>query len=91
MFNDNLQKLLLLHDHPLTMITNLKVAIQRYQTSLLKFARGTPSLAATVTMGLGTMQGKDLEFRRKTMKKIQELQHQLTHMVRSSTTRTNNE
>ena len=90
-FNDNLWKLLLLHDPPLTTITNLKAAIQRYQTSLLKFARSTPSLVATVTTGLETMQGKDLEFRRKTMKKIQELQRQLTPTQTASTTSKNNQ
>ena len=72
-FNDDLRKLLLLHDPALTTIPNLKVAIQRYQTSLLKYARSTPSLAATVTTGLGAMPGEDSEFKRKTLKKIQDL------------------
>ena len=44
-FNNNLKKLLLLHEPPLTMIVNLKVAVHRYQTNLLKYARSTPSLA----------------------------------------------
>ena len=76
-FNDDLRKLLLLHNPTLTTIPDLKAAIQRYQTSLLKYARSTPSLAATVTTGLGAMPGEDLEFKQKTLKKIQELQKQL--------------
>ena len=76
-FNDDLRKLLLLHNPVLTTIPDLKAAIQRYQTSLLKYARSTPSLAATATTGLGVMPGEDSEFKRKTLKKIQDLQKQL--------------
>ena len=90
-YNNNLRKLLLLHDPPLTTITNLKAAIQRYQTSLLKYARTTPCLAATATTGLETMQGEDLEFRWKILKKIQELQGQLTPIQTASTTSKNND
>ena len=35
-------------------------------------------MAATATTGLGAMPGEDLEFKRKTLKKITELQKQLT-------------
>merc|ERR1711873_203019 len=76
-FNDDFRKLLLLHNPAWTTVLDLKAAIQRYQTSLLKYARSTPSLAATATMGLGAMPGKDSELKRKTLKKIQELQRQL--------------
>ena len=76
-FNDYLRKLLLLHNPALTTIPDLKAAIQRYQTSLLKYARSTQILAASVTTGLGAMPGEDLELKWKTLKKIQELQQQL--------------
>ena len=76
-FNDNLRKLLLLHNPALTTILDLKAAIQCYQTSLLKYASSTLSLAASVTTGLGAMPGEDSEFKRKTLKKIQDLQKQL--------------
>ena len=76
-FNDDLRKLSLLHDPALTTIPKLKVAIQKYQTSLLKYARSTPSLAATATTGLGAMPGEDSESKLKTLKKIQKLQKQL--------------
>ena len=76
-FNDNLRKLLLLHNPALTTIPDLKAAIQRYQTSLLKYARSTLSLAASVTTGLGAMLGEDSEIKKKTLKKIQDLQKQL--------------
>ena len=76
-FNNNLRKLLLLHNPAFATIPDLKAAIQRYQTSLLKYARSTPSLAASVTTGLGAMPGEDSEFKRKTLKKIQYLQKRL--------------
>ena len=68
---------MLLHNPALTTIPDLKVAIQRYQTSLLKYARSTLSLAATATTGSGAMPGEDSEFKQKTLKKIQDLQKQL--------------
>ena len=43
-----------------------------------------------MTTGLGTMQGEDLEFRRKTLKKIQKLQHQITPKQTANTTSKNN-
>ena len=76
-FNDDLRKLLLLHNPALVTIPDLKAAIQRYQTSVLKYARSTPSLAASATTGLGAMPGEDSEFKWKTLKKIQDLQKQL--------------
>ena len=82
--NDDLRKFLLLHNPVLTTIPDLKAAIQRYQTSILKYDRSTPSLAATATTGLGAMPGEDLEFKRKTLKKIQELQKQLAPSLMTS-------
>ena len=73
-FNDDLRKLLLLHNPALTTILDLKAAIQRYQTSLLMYARSTPSLPATATLGLRAIPGEDSELKQKTLKKIQELQ-----------------
>ena len=72
-YNNKLRKLLLLHDSPLTTITTLKAAIQRYQISLLKYAQSTPNLVTAATTGLGTMQCEDLDLRRKMLKQIQEL------------------
>ena len=74
--NNELRKLLLLHDPSLTTITDLKAAIQKYQTSLLKYARSTPSIAATAATGLGAMLGESSELKPNTLKKIQKLQRQ---------------
>ena len=73
-YNNELRKLLLLHELPLTTIVELKAAVHRYQTNLLKYARSMPSLATSATAGLGTLQHEDTEQRRKTMRQIQELQ-----------------
>ena len=73
-YNNELRKLLLLHEPPLTMMVELKAAVDHYQTNLLKYARSTPSLATSATAGLGTLQHEDIDQRRKTMRQIQELQ-----------------
>ena len=54
--NNELRKLLLLHDPALTMMEDLKAAIHCYQISLLKYARTMPDLPPSATAGLGTMQ-----------------------------------
>ena len=80
-YNKELRKLLLLHDPQLTTILDMKAEVQRCQTSLLKYARSIPSLATLATIRLGTLQCKDLDLRRKTMKQMQKLQCQLTPTV----------
>ena len=67
-FNNKLRKLLLLHEPLLTTMVNLKAAVHRYQTNLLKYARSTPSLATSTKAGLGTLQCEDIEQRRKKMR-----------------------
>ena len=67
MYNNELRKLLPLHEPPLTTIDTLKAAVHRYQMNLLRFARTTPSLPMSVTAGLGTLQCEDSNQRRKMM------------------------
>ena len=71
---NELRKLLLVHEPLLTTMVDLKVAVHCYQTNLLKYARSTASLATSATTGLGTLQHKDTDQRRKTMQQNQELQ-----------------
>ena len=71
--NNELRKLLLLHKPALNMIESLKEAVQGYQTGLLKYARLLTNPPASATAGLGTLQSKEFDHRRKTIKQIQEL------------------
>ena len=66
-YNNELRKLLLLHDPPLTTMDALKAAVHRYQMSLLRFARTTPNLPTSMMAGLGTLQHEDSDQRKKTM------------------------
>ena len=55
-YNNNLRKLLMLHDPSLTSIYSLKTAVHHNQTRLLTYARRTPDIDPSATAGLGTMQ-----------------------------------
>ena len=66
-YNNELRKLLLLHDPPLTTMEGLKAAVCRYQVSLLRYARTTSNLPTSVMVVLGTLQREDLDQRKKTI------------------------
>ena len=51
-YNNELRKLLLLHELPLTTMVDWKSAAHHYQTNLLIYARNTPSLATSATTGI---------------------------------------
>ena len=66
-YNNELRKLLLLHDPPLTTMEGLKAAVHHYQVSLLRYARTTSNLRMSAMAGLGTLQREDLDQRKKTI------------------------
>ena len=55
-YNNELRKLLMLHDPPFTSIDCLKTAVQHYQTKLLIYAERTPDIDPSAMAGLGAMQ-----------------------------------
>ena len=55
-YNQELRKLLMLHNPPLTSIESLKAAAQHYQTQLLIYKEITPDIEPSAIAGLGGMQ-----------------------------------
>ena len=70
-YNNDLRKLLMLHDLPLISIDSLKMAVHHYQTRLLTYARSMPYIDPSATAGLGTMQHEITNQKQETIRGIQ--------------------
>ena len=86
-YNNNLRKLLMLHDLPLISIDSLKTAVHHYQTRLLTYARSTPNIDPSATAGLGTMQHEITNQKQETIRGIQRWRTYKTNAIGHGTQR----
>ena len=70
--NNKLRERLMVREPPITTKAELKQAVATAQIGLLKYARTFTNPPAAATAGLGSLQGEELETRRKTNQQIAE-------------------